>query len=273
MPGSSGRICSLLAASSRTSSSWRPASRSRHSPVRASRSAGICPAGTPMVSSRLASASAGSTGWWPRVCACSGKKICPPGNRLASRCAACDGERGLADAGHPADRVDAHHPARARRRLGQLGQLVLASGERGDVAGQRPGRRRAPPAAGPARRRTAPRGSLELDAGPAAQPQRVGEQPYRVLARGSGQAPLQVADRPRVQPRRLGQLLLGQRGPSTQPPQHTGEPNRRLSHSLSSCPRDAQSTASISRRPAGRLRAAPAQPRVRRPSPGTPGRA
>jgi hypothetical protein len=24
------------------------------------------------------------------------------------------GERGLADAGHPADRVDAHHPARPR---------------------------------------------------------------------------------------------------------------------------------------------------------------
>ena len=42
-----------------------------------------------MVSSRLASASAGSTGWRPGVCACSGKKICPAGNRAASRCAAC----------------------------------------------------------------------------------------------------------------------------------------------------------------------------------------
>ena len=87
-PGSSGRICSLLAASSSTSSSCRPASRSRHSPVRASRSAGICPAGIPMVSSRLASASAGSTGCCPGVCPCKGTKICPPGNRPASRCAA-----------------------------------------------------------------------------------------------------------------------------------------------------------------------------------------
>lgn len=42
-----------------------------------------------MVSSRLASASAGLTGWCPGVCACSGKKICPPGNRPASWCAAC----------------------------------------------------------------------------------------------------------------------------------------------------------------------------------------
>ncbi len=61
------------------------------------------------------------------------------------------GERGLADASHPADRVDAHHPARPRRGVCQFGQLVLPPGERGDVAGQRPGRRRHPPAAGPAR--------------------------------------------------------------------------------------------------------------------------
>ena len=146
------------------------------------------------------------------------------------------GKRGLADAGHPADRVDAHHPARPRRRVGQFGELVLPPGERGDVAGQRPGRRRHPPAAGPARHRMAPRGSLELNTGRAAQLQRVGEQPHRVLVRGGGQAPLQVADRPRVQPRRLSQLLLGQRGLRTQLPQHTGEPKRRLSHGLSSCP-------------------------------------
>ena len=88
-PGSSGSTCSLLAASSSTSSSCFSASRSRHSAIRASRPAGICPAGTPAVSSRLASASAGSTGCWPGVCPCSGRKICPPGNLSASRCAAC----------------------------------------------------------------------------------------------------------------------------------------------------------------------------------------
>ena len=50
---------------------------------------GICAAGTPAVSSKLASASAGSTGRCPGVWACSGKKNCPSGNRPASRCAAC----------------------------------------------------------------------------------------------------------------------------------------------------------------------------------------
>ena len=87
-PGSSGRTCSLLAASSSTSSSCRPASRSRHSAIRASRPGGICAAATPAVSSRLASASPGSTGCCPGVCPCSGRKICPAGNRSASRCAA-----------------------------------------------------------------------------------------------------------------------------------------------------------------------------------------
>jgi hypothetical protein len=89
VPGSSGTTCSLLAASSRISSSCRPASRSRHSAIRASSPGGTCPAGTPAVSSKLASASAGATGCWPGVCPCSGTKICPPGNRPASRCAAC----------------------------------------------------------------------------------------------------------------------------------------------------------------------------------------
>ena len=106
-----------------------------------------------------------------------------------------------------------------------------------------------PLAAGPARHRMAPRGSLELDAGRAVQPQRIGEQPHRVLVRGGGQAPLQVADRPRAHPRRLGQLLLRQPGPGTQPPQHAGEPSRRLSHGLSSCPGTAQSRLTIRRRP------------------------
>ena len=46
-------------------------------------------AGTPAVSSKLASASAGSTGCCPAMCACSGRKNCPSGNFPASRCAAC----------------------------------------------------------------------------------------------------------------------------------------------------------------------------------------
>ena len=37
-----------------------------------------------MVSSRVASASAASTGHWPAVCACRRMKICPSGNRAAS---------------------------------------------------------------------------------------------------------------------------------------------------------------------------------------------
>ena len=88
-PGSSGRTCSLLAASSSTSSSCCPASRSRHRAIRASSPGGICPAATPAVSSRLASASPGSTGRCPGVYPCNGKKICPAGNRGASWCAAC----------------------------------------------------------------------------------------------------------------------------------------------------------------------------------------
>ena len=226
-----------------------------------------------MVSSRLASASAGLHRLVPRGVPVQRQEDLPAREPAGQPVRGVHGERGLADAGHPADRVDAHHPARARRRVGQFGQLVLPPGERGDVAGQRPGRRRHPPAAGPARRRMAPRGRLELDPGRAAQLERVGEQPHRVLVRGGGQAPLQVADRPRAQPRRLGQLLLRQPGPGTQPPQHAGEPSRRLSHGLSSCPGTAQSTASISRRP----RAVCGQHRrgreARRPAqPGSPGR-
>ena len=56
-------------------------------------------------------------------------------------------ERRLADPGHPADRVDSHHPAGtgcARRRGRQLPHLRLPARERGDIAGQRPRRRRHP---------------------------------------------------------------------------------------------------------------------------------
>ena len=45
--------------------------------------------GHPAVSSKLASASAGSTGRWPRVWACNGRKNCPSGKAPASRWAVC----------------------------------------------------------------------------------------------------------------------------------------------------------------------------------------
>ena len=62
-------------------------------------------------------------------------------------------ERRLAHPGHPADRVDAHHSARTRRGLHKLPQFLLPPGKRGDIAGQRPGRRRhrRPARRGPAR--------------------------------------------------------------------------------------------------------------------------
>jgi hypothetical protein len=60
-------------------------------------------------------------------------------------------------------------------------------------------------------------------------------------------AALQVADRPRAQPRRAGQLLLRQPGLGAQPPQRTGEPNQRLSHIVSPCPQTAQFRLSIRR--------------------------
>ena len=88
-PGSNGRTCSLSAASSSSSSNCLPASRSRHSAILASSPGGMCSTGTPAVSSRLPSASAGATGCCPGVCPCRGKKICPSGNRGASWCAAC----------------------------------------------------------------------------------------------------------------------------------------------------------------------------------------
>jgi len=53
------------------------------------------------------------------------------------------GEGGLADPGHPIDRVDPHHPAARHgggQRPHQLRELGLAAGEGGDVARQCPGR-------------------------------------------------------------------------------------------------------------------------------------
>ena len=55
-----------------------------------------------------------------------------------------DRERGLADPGHPADRVDPHHPAicgQVVNRAEQLRELSAAAGEARDVTRQRPGGR------------------------------------------------------------------------------------------------------------------------------------
>ena len=233
--GSSGRICSLLAASSRTSSSAvRPAGRARALSAPPGRP-GSRPAGTPMVSSRLASASAGVPGRRPGVCPCNGKKICPPGNRPASRCAACTAKAVLPmPAIPPIAWMLTTPPAPAAASASSASSCCRPVNEamsRGSVRVAATPLPRARPGI------TWPRGaaSNSTRAEPPG-PQRLGERPHRVLVRGGGQAPLQVADRPRAHPGRLGQLLLRQPGPGTQPPQHTSEPSRRLSHGLSSCP-------------------------------------
>jgi hypothetical protein len=140
-------------------------------------------------------------------------------------------ERGLAHPGHPADRVDAHHPARPRRGLGQLLQFLPPPGERGDVTRQRPRRRRHP-----ARRRAVAGGRLELGSDRADQAQRIGQQPHRVLLRRGHRPPLQVADRAHARVRRPGQFFLRQPRLPAQLPQQAGEPDRRLSHSPTSPP-------------------------------------
>ena len=126
----------------------------------------------------------------------------------------------LADPGHPADRVNRHHPASIGRLSPprhQLPELGLAAGEGGDVSRQRPaGRRRPRPGRSRSgrqrliRRRAAPRGRYEQIAGRAVQAQRAGQQHRGVLAGGGVDAALQVADRPLAHPRGLGQLVLSQ---------------------------------------------------------------
>jgi len=124
------------------SSSFLPASQSLHCATRASGSGAICRAGTPMVSSRLARASPGLTGRCPRTCPFRGRKICPSGTGRPA-----DARRGprmrSCRPGHPADRMNGYHPAMgtgARRYANQLLPLLLTASERGDVAGQCPGR-------------------------------------------------------------------------------------------------------------------------------------
>ena len=150
-------------------------------------------------------------------------------------------ERGLADAGHPVDRVDAHDPAvgRAGQRAQQPGEFGLAAGEPADIPRQRPGggrgRRRG--------RRGLPGGQHLGGRCPAAgrrdehpphipaQLERVRQQLGAFLAGGPVDAPFQVTDRARAQAGRLGQFLLGQPGLGTQLAQQLGEPQlRRLPH-------------------------------------------
>ena len=115
VPGSSGRTCSCPAASSRTSSTFLPAKQSRQrAKPGLPTPGGICRASIPAASSKLDSASAGSTGRCPGVCACNGKNNCPSGKLGANWCAACTAKRGLADPRHPADRMDSHQAAGLR---------------------------------------------------------------------------------------------------------------------------------------------------------------
>jgi len=84
-------------------------------------------------------------------------------------------ERGLADPGHPADRVKAHHHV-ARPR--QLLKFLLPPGERGHVTRKRPHARRS--AGGRyGRHGPTPRNRPEPRPGQARQVQRVGQQPGR----------------------------------------------------------------------------------------------
>jgi hypothetical protein len=120
---------------------------------------------------------------------------------------------GLADSGHPIDRVDAHDPAayhRIGKRPQQLREFGLAAREGGDITRQRPGCRR-----GERFRRHLLPGRQHLgswDPPPRrrykqltyrpAQAQRIGQQPGGVLAGRAVDAPLQVTDRRLAHPRR-----------------------------------------------------------------------
>ena len=143
VPGSSGLTCSCPAASSSSSRIFLPATWSRHRAARASRPGGMCCAATPAVSSRLASASAGSTGRWPGVWACSGQEELPVREAPGEPVRSVHRERRLADAGHAVDGMDRDGPAAVGgvgQRLQQPGQVRLAAGEAADIARQRPGR-------------------------------------------------------------------------------------------------------------------------------------
>ena len=110
MPGSSGRTCSCPAASSSTSKIFFPAAWPRQRAARASVPGGIWLAGTPAVSSKLASASAGSDRPLPRGVGVQRQEELPVREGSGQPVRGVHREGGLADPGHPADRVNAHDP-------------------------------------------------------------------------------------------------------------------------------------------------------------------
>ena len=111
-------------ASSRISSSCRSASRSRHSAIRASR-----PAGCARPQPRRSAAG------WParrpgrpgpaRGCACATARRSARPDTAGQLMRSVHRERGLAHPGHPADRVNPHHPAGTRCSLRQLPEFLL----------------------------------------------------------------------------------------------------------------------------------------------------
>ncbi len=135
-----------------------------------------------------------------------------------------DRESGLADSGHPADRVNAHHTARCDSAACQQAELPLPPGERGHVTRQGPHRRGG--RCGHDLQRAPPRRGLEARPLDAEQGQRAAQQPDRLPLRGGGHAPFEVADRPQTHPGRIRQLLLSQPCPLTLLPQLDREPAR-----------------------------------------------
>ena len=202
-------------------------------PARADKPDGICCAPTPAVSSKLASASTGSTGRCPGRMRMQRQEELPVRETIGQLVRRVHRKGRLADPGHPADRADPHHvPAGGRHRGSQPGELGRAAGEAGDIARQRPGRRRRRRGfAGCqhlARRGTPARRRLEQRPPRPGQTQRTGQQPGRVLARRQVHTPLQVTDRPRGNTRRLREILLRQPRIGPQLPQQAAETERRL---------------------------------------------
>jgi hypothetical protein len=138
-----------------------------------------------------------------------------------------DRERGLADAGHPANRVHPDHPACLRgayRRAHQLPQFGLAASEGAGIARQ--GARRCRRSwRRLARLCESPGGRLELSPDSASQPERIGQQFRCLVASGRVDAALEVTDRARAEARGRGQVLLGHSGCGSQLAQERGEGN------------------------------------------------
>ncbi len=239
VPGSSGRTCSCPAASSSSSRIFWPATASRHRAARASSPGGICAAARPDRQQQAGQRIGRVDRPLPGRVGVQRQEELPVREARRQPVGGVHGERGLADPGHPVDRVNARHLGVNRPRgqiLQQPRQFALAAGEAGRIARQGPGGRgrggswprvmrgrqhlrRGPPAPG--------RGD-EQRAGRLGQAQCAGQQPGGILAGRAVDSPLQVADRPRGQARRLGQLLLGQLGFGPQLPQQSREPRSSL---------------------------------------------